>query len=493
MRIFGIDPGSVRTGYGCVETDGTPPPPGDVRRALGAAARAASRPAARHPRRPRAADSRRRARLRRRSRTCFTRATCGARSCSATRAASPCSPPSKPALPVVEYTPAEIKLAVVGYGRAEKTPGAADGEAAARPRHARRRRTTPPTRWPSRSATRTSGTRAPARRAGAALPRHLRSWRDVAARRSAPAPGAVIAHLSGTLLEKQRAAPRRRRRRRRLRRAGAALDVLRRRRAGRAASRCASTRTCARTRCSSSASRTRARADAVRAADRRQRHRPEGRARGAVGHRAAAISSARSAQADVARLTSIPGVGKKTAERIVARAARSAAADRRDRRRPTPADRATTCATIVLSALANLGYQRAAAEKAVDRVLATRRDARRSKPLLRDDAEGAGAQHDRSDRLVNAVARRRRRAVRSGPAAAHARRLHRPGARAREPAGVDRRGAPARRGARSRAALRPARSRQDDARVRHRQRDGRARAIDVRARCSRSPAISPRS
>ena len=23
MRIFGIDPGSVRTGYGCVETDGT--------------------------------------------------------------------------------------------------------------------------------------------------------------------------------------------------------------------------------------------------------------------------------------------------------------------------------------------------------------------------------------------------------------------------------------------------------------------------------------
>ena len=23
MRIFGIDPGSVRTGYGCVDTDGT--------------------------------------------------------------------------------------------------------------------------------------------------------------------------------------------------------------------------------------------------------------------------------------------------------------------------------------------------------------------------------------------------------------------------------------------------------------------------------------
>ena len=36
------------------------------------------------------------------------------------RAAWPCSRRSKPGVTVVEYTPAEIKRAVVGYGRAEK-------------------------------------------------------------------------------------------------------------------------------------------------------------------------------------------------------------------------------------------------------------------------------------------------------------------------------------------------------------------------------------
>ena len=35
-------------------------------------------------------------------------------------AASSCSPPPRPGLPVVEYAPAEVKRAVVGYGRAEK-------------------------------------------------------------------------------------------------------------------------------------------------------------------------------------------------------------------------------------------------------------------------------------------------------------------------------------------------------------------------------------
>ena len=71
-----------------------------------------------------------------------------------------------------------------------------------------------------------------------------------------------------------------------------------------------------------------------------------------------------------------------------------------------------------------------------------------------------------------------------------ARRLHRSGARARESAGLDRRGASAGRSARSRAALRAAGSRQDDARVRHRQRNGRAGARRRRGRCSRSPATS---
>ena len=81
---------------------------------------------------------------------------------------------------------------------------------------------------------------------------------------------------------------------------------------------------------------------------------------------------------DIARLTSIPGVGKKTAERIVlelrdrlaqmtmpvAVAAAGAATPPGERLR---AD--------LLSALENLGYHRAHADKAVDRVLATNADA----------------------------------------------------------------------------------------------------------------------
>jgi len=77
-------------------------------------------------------------------------------------------------------------------------------------------------------------------------------------------------------------------------------------------------------------------------------------------------------QADVARLTSIPGVGKKTAERI--------SLELKDRMPPVlPADGGAAeepepagLHGDLLSALANLGYQRAAAEKTVDRVL--RRD-----------------------------------------------------------------------------------------------------------------------
>jgi holliday junction DNA helicase RuvA len=77
---------------------------------------------------------------------------------------------------------------------------------------------------------------------------------------------------------------------------------------------------------------------------------------------------------DLARLTSIPGVGKKTAERMVI--------ELRDRL-PSAAigDAAAPSATSeddvradLLSALANLGYQRAAAEKAVDRVLTRETD-----------------------------------------------------------------------------------------------------------------------
>jgi Holliday junction DNA helicase RuvA len=69
---------------------------------------------------------------------------------------------------------------------------------------------------------------------------------------------------------------------------------------------------------------------------------------------------------DLARLTSIPGVGKKTAERMVI--------ELRDRLPPGLApdadpDGAADVRADVVSALGNLGYQRAAAEKALDRVL----------------------------------------------------------------------------------------------------------------------------
>ncbi|MGC2097156.1 MAG: Holliday junction branch migration protein RuvA, partial [Candidatus Sulfotelmatobacter sp.] len=65
---------------------------------------------------------------------------------------------------------------------------------------------------------------------------------------------------------------------------------------------------------------------------------------------------------DVARLTRIPGIGKKTAERMVL--------ELRDKL-PAAGASAPTAATLnateedVLSALVNLGYQRAAAEKAL--------------------------------------------------------------------------------------------------------------------------------
>jgi Holliday junction DNA helicase RuvA len=73
---------------------------------------------------------------------------------------------------------------------------------------------------------------------------------------------------------------------------------------------------------------------------------------------------------DVARLTAIPGIGKKTAERIglelkdrlpaTLQAAGQGAASK------TPGD---SLRDDLLSALLNLGYQRGAAERAIDRTL----------------------------------------------------------------------------------------------------------------------------
>jgi Holliday junction DNA helicase RuvA len=70
---------------------------------------------------------------------------------------------------------------------------------------------------------------------------------------------------------------------------------------------------------------------------------------------------------DLARLTKIPGIGKKTAERMVL--------ELRDKLPPTSGVPMPTPSTMsameedVLSALVNLGYQRAAAEKALQNVI----------------------------------------------------------------------------------------------------------------------------
>ena len=80
---------------------------------------------------------------------------------------------------------------------------------------------------------------------------------------------------------------------------------------------------------------------------------------------------------DVARLTSIPGIGKKTAERIGLELkdrlpqAMQAAADAAKPAAPEDQMRAD-----LLSALVNLGYQRPAAEKAIEKELKASPDAR---------------------------------------------------------------------------------------------------------------------
>ena len=69
---------------------------------------------------------------------------------------------------------------------------------------------------------------------------------------------------------------------------------------------------------------------------------------------------------DVARLTKIPGIGRKTAERMVL--------ELRDKLPPAGTDQVHVVPTLsavqedVLSALMNLGYQRASAEKALSTV-----------------------------------------------------------------------------------------------------------------------------
>ena len=74
---------------------------------------------------------------------------------------------------------------------------------------------------------------------------------------------------------------------------------------------------------------------------------------------------------DIARLTAIPGVGKKTAERICV--------ELRDRLPKTidaaPASPADSLREDLVSALTNLGYHRQAIDKVLDKLLAAKSDA----------------------------------------------------------------------------------------------------------------------
>ncbi|HXT68892.1 MAG TPA: Holliday junction branch migration protein RuvA [Vicinamibacterales bacterium] len=84
--------------------------------------------------------------------------------------------------------------------------------------------------------------------------------------------------------------------------------------------------------------------------------------------------------ADLARLTRIPGVGKKTAERLVVELKdRLPGGDVVETAPLKPGD---DVRDDLLSALTNLGYQRASVEKTVDKVLASAED-RSFEPLLR--------------------------------------------------------------------------------------------------------------
>jgi Holliday junction DNA helicase RuvA len=87
-------------------------------------------------------------------------------------------------------------------------------------------------------------------------------------------------------------------------------------------------------------------------------------------------------QADIVRLTRIPGVGKKTAERLVL--------ELKDRMPPAGmggveaiVDAPASVRDDVLSALVNLGYQRHAVEKTTDAVL-RRADSQEFEVLLRE-------------------------------------------------------------------------------------------------------------
>jgi crossover junction endodeoxyribonuclease RuvC len=119
VRIFGIDPGSERTGYGCVETDGS------RHRCIVCGAIAVSRSTP-FPDRLLAIHTRLTALIADCRPSCvaietlfFAANVRSALKLGHARGVAVLAA-VEAGVPVIEYTPAEIKRAVVGYGRAEK-------------------------------------------------------------------------------------------------------------------------------------------------------------------------------------------------------------------------------------------------------------------------------------------------------------------------------------------------------------------------------------
>lgn len=119
MRIFGIDPGSIRTGYGCVDTDGT-------RHELVTCGVVSAPRGATFPEKLQAIHGGLERLLKSAAPECVVienlfhaRNVKSALVLGHARGVAVLAA-VEAGLPIVEYTPAEIKLAVVGYGRAEK-------------------------------------------------------------------------------------------------------------------------------------------------------------------------------------------------------------------------------------------------------------------------------------------------------------------------------------------------------------------------------------
>jgi crossover junction endodeoxyribonuclease RuvC len=120
VRIFGIDPGSIRTGYGCVDTDGT-------RHRLISCGALSTTGHSTLPARLRAIHDGLRDVIRDSGAECvvienlfYARNVRSALTLGHARGVAMLAA-VEAGLDVIEYTPAEIKQSIVGYGRAEKS------------------------------------------------------------------------------------------------------------------------------------------------------------------------------------------------------------------------------------------------------------------------------------------------------------------------------------------------------------------------------------